>query len=163
MDSLLWVDQTYQQKHQMEDIKNLRPMYHQNLQQYRTADADAHGSPRVAILKFLTRFGRRTSISLAMYALSFLPYIGRFILPVVTFYTFNQAVGPVPAGLIFGTGIFLPRRFLIVFLQAYFSSRSLMRELVRFAPYFGPSLKFPACALLFPDQIYQGAESTMVS
>ncbi|KAI4205273.1 MAG: hypothetical protein LQ350_000595 [Teloschistes chrysophthalmus] len=66
--------------------------------------------------------------------LSYLPYIGRFVLPAASFYTFNNAVGPIPATVIFGSGIFLPRRYLVVFLQSYFSSRSLMRELLE--PYF---------------------------
>jgi hypothetical protein len=83
-----------------------------------------------AVVAFLLRFSRRAGISLAIYLLSFLPLVGRFVLPAASFYTFNNAVGPVPATLIFGIGIFLPRRYLVVFLQSYFSSRSLMRELV---------------------------------
>ena len=83
-----------------------------------------------AALAFFIRFGRRAGISLAIYGLSYLPIIGRFVLPAASFYTFNKAVGPVPATVIFGSGVFLPRRYLIVFLQSYFSSRSLMRELV---------------------------------
>ena len=70
-------------------------------------------------------------MSLAVYMLSYLPYVGRFVLPAASFYTFNNAVGPIPATIIFGSGVFLPRRYLVVFLQSYFSSRSLMRELVR--------------------------------
>jgi hypothetical protein len=63
--------------------------------------------------------------------LSFLPVIGRFVLPAASFYTFQHSVGTQPALAIFGTSIFLPRRYLVTFLQSYFSSRSLMRELVR--------------------------------
>lgn len=69
-------------------------------------------------------------MSLAIYLLSMLPLVGRFVLPAASFYTFNKAVGPVPAVAIFGSGLFLPKRLLVVFLQSYFSSRSLMRELV---------------------------------
>jgi len=83
-----------------------------------------------AVVLFLMRFGRRAGISLAIYLLSFLPYLGRFVLPAASFYTFNKAVGTQPAVLIFGTSIILPKRYLIMFLQSYFSSRSLMRELV---------------------------------
>lgn len=83
---------------------------------------------------FLMRFARKGGISLAIFALSFVPVIGRFVLPAASFYTFNKAVGLGPASLIFGTGIFLPRRYLVVFLQSYFASRTLMRELLE--PYF---------------------------
>ncbi len=94
-------------------------------------DTSKHRKPMDAAIAFLMRFGRRAGISLAIYALSYLPVVGRFVLPAASFYTFNKAVGPVPATVIFGSGVFLPRRYLIVFLQSYFSSRSLMRELVR--------------------------------
>lgn len=83
-----------------------------------------------AALAFLMRFGRRAAISLAVYMLSYLPVVGRFVLPAASFYTVMNAAGPIPATVIFGSGIFLPRRYLVVFLQSYFSSRSLVRELV---------------------------------
>ncbi|KFY20520.1 hypothetical protein V493_07663, partial [Pseudogymnoascus sp. VKM F-4281 (FW-2241)] len=73
-------------------------------------------------------------ISLAIFALSYTPYVGRLVLPAASFYTFNASVGLGPALLIFGSGIFLPRRYLIIFLQSYFTSRSLTRELLE--PYF---------------------------
>ena len=131
MDSLQWVDQTYVQKHKSEDPTTLRAMYYPNLKLYTThGDTSKHRAPMDAALAFLIRFGRRAGISLAIYALSYLPYVGRFVLPAASFYTFNKAVGPIPAVVIFGSGIFLPRRYLVIFLQSYFSSRSLMRELV---------------------------------
>lgn len=131
MDSLQWVDQTYIQKHKSEDPNTLRAMYYPNLRMYSThGETSQHRAPMDAALAFLIRFGRRAGISLAIYMLSYLPVVGRFVLPAASFYTFNKAVGPVPATVIFGSGIFLPRRYLIVFLQSYFSSRSLMRELV---------------------------------
>ena len=131
MDSLQWVDQTYYQKHKSEDPKTLRATYYTELRMYPAhGDTSKHRDPMDAALAFLIRFGRRAGISLAIYALSYLPLVGRFVLPAASFYTFNNAVGPVPATIIFGSGIFLPRRYLIVFLQSYFSSRSLMRELV---------------------------------
>ena len=131
MDSLQWVDQTYTQKHKAEDPKTLRAMYFPNLRMYAThGDTSQRKSPMDAALAFFLRFGRRAGISLLIYTLSYVPIIGRFVLPAASYYTFNKAVGPVPATLIFGTGIFLPRRYLVRFLQSYFSSRSLMRELV---------------------------------
>lgn len=132
MDSLQWVDQTYYAKHKSEDPKTLRATYFAELRMYSAhGDTSKHRAPMDAALAFLMRFGRRAGISLAIYALSYLPIVGRFVLPAASFYTFNNAVGPIPATIIFGSGIFLPRRYLIVFLQSYFSSRSLMRELVR--------------------------------
>ena len=131
MDSLQWVDQTYVLKHKSEDPKTLRAMYYPNLRMYSThGETSKQRTPMDAAMAFLIRFGRRAAISLAVYMLSYLPVVGRFVLPAASFYTFNNAVGPVPATLIFGSGIFLPRRYLVVFLQSYFSSRSLMRELV---------------------------------
>ncbi|MCJ1323045.1 hypothetical protein MMC15_008396 [Xylographa vitiligo] len=135
MDSLAWVDQTYVQKHKTEDPNTLRAMYYPNLRLYPThGNTSKHKALTDAALAFLFRFGRRAAISLAIYMLSYLPLVGRFVLPAASFYTFNRAVGPVPATIIFGAGVFLPRRYLVVFLQSYFSSRSLMRELLE--PYF---------------------------
>jgi hypothetical protein len=60
------------------------------------------------------------------------------VLPAASFYTFNKAVGLTPAAAVFGGGLFLPRKYLVIFLQSYFSSRSLMRELVRLLYYLLP-------------------------
>ena len=131
MDSLQWVDQTYVQKHKSDDPQTLRSMYYPNLQLYEThGDTSKHRAPMDAAGAFLLRYSRRAAMSLAVFALSYLPVVGRFVLPAASFYTFNKSVGPVPASFIFGLGLFLPRRYLVVFLQSYFSSRSLMRELV---------------------------------
>lgn len=132
MDSLQWVDQTYYAKHKSEDPTTLRATYYTELRMYQAhGETSKRRPPMDAALAFLVRFGRRAGISLAIYALSYLPVVGRFVLPAASFYTFNNAVGPVPATIIFGSGIFLPRKYLVVFLQSYFTSRRLMRELVR--------------------------------
>ena len=132
MDSLKWVDQTYVEKHQSDDPKQLRPMYHDNLRLYSThGDASTAKTPTDAAIAYFIRFGRRAGISLAVYLLSYIPYVGKLVLPAASYYTFNRAVGTAAATSIFGIGIFLPRRYLVMFLQAYFASRSLMRELVR--------------------------------
>lgn len=131
MDSLKWVDQTYVQKHKSDDPSKLRAMYYPNLRMY-----SAHGetskqrAPLDAALAFFIRYGRKAAISLAVYALSYLPVVGRFVLPAASYYTLNKTLGPIPATVIFGSGVFLPRRYLVVFLQSYFASRNLMRELV---------------------------------
>jgi hypothetical protein len=135
MQSLQWVDVTYVQKHKGEKVSELRDMYYPNLKMYRPSDGSTHSeSTAQAVSMFLYRFLRKGGISLAVFALSYTPYVGRFVLPAASFYTFNNAVGLGPASAIFGTGIFLPRKYLVVFLQSYFSSRTLMRELLE--PYF---------------------------
>ena len=136
MDSLRWVDQTYMQKHKSDDPQKLRALYHPNLEIYSTKGAvgTAPKKPKDMVVPFLIRYGRKAGISLTVLALSYLPYVGRFVLPAASFYTFRKAVGPQPAIIIFGSSIFLPRKYLVTFLQSYFSSRSLMRELL--VPYF---------------------------
>ncbi|KAI5460245.1 hypothetical protein BGZ63DRAFT_414533 [Mariannaea sp. PMI_226] len=135
MQSLNWVDTTYVQKHKHDHPNDLRDMYYPNLKHYRPTDGSTHSeSTAQAISMFLYRFFRKGAISLAVFSLSYAPIIGRFVLPAASFYTFNQAAGLGPASIIFGAGIFLPRRYLVIFLQTYFSSRSLMRELLE--PYF---------------------------
>ncbi|KAI1175328.1 transmembrane protein UsgS [Nemania sp. FL0916] len=135
MDSLRWVDTTYVSKHKDENPDSLRDMYYPNLRQYKQKDGSTHsGGSAEAITMFVWRFVRKASISLAVFALSYVPYVGKLVLPAASFYTFNKAVGLGPAAVIFGTGIFLPRRYLVIFLQTYFASRSLMRELLE--PYF---------------------------
>lgn len=136
MDSLRWVDQTYVQKHKTEDPHNLRALYHQNLEQYPThAPKPANSEQKKSSLKkavtvFAIKQGRKAGISLAVLALSYVPYVGRFVLPAASFYTFRKSVGTQPAGVIFAGSLLFPRRYLVTFLQAYFSSRTLMRELV---------------------------------
>ncbi|KAK2858394.1 hypothetical protein FQN49_004780 [Arthroderma sp. PD_2] len=135
MESLRWVDKTYVQKHKSEDPTTLRPMYYDNLRMYSTKGGSHGNKSRFTPLKaFAIRYGKRTGMAMAVYVLSLLPIIGRFVLPCASFYTFNKAVGLGPAVAVFGSGLVLPKRYLIVFLQSYFSSRSLMRELLE--PYF---------------------------
>jgi hypothetical protein len=137
MDSLKWVDQTYIQKHKSEDPAHLRSMYYPNLSMYSTHGEIEKKEKRSTIdgvLIALKRYSRKAVISLAVYALTFLPVVGKFVLPAASFYTFNNAVGPIPAAVVFGSGLFLPKRYMVSFLQTYFASRSLMRQLLE--PYF---------------------------
>nr|POE93580.1 hypothetical protein CFP56_19592 [Quercus suber] len=142
MASLDWVDRTYLQKHKSEDPQQLRSLYYPSLNMYEPKGHGQHEgpsgkkkkSPKEAMVAFFMRFGRKAALSLGIYLLSFVPVVGRFVLPAASFHTFNKAVGLQPALVVFATGIFLPKRFLVMFLQSYFSSRSLMRELLE--PYF---------------------------
>ena len=137
MDSIRWVDQTYIQKHKSDDPAELRAMYYPTLQMYSTHGETKKKEQRSffdGVIIFASRYGRRAAISLAIYCLTFIPKVGQFVLPAASFYTFNKAVGPVPAAVIFGSGLLLPKRYMVTFLQTYFSSRSLMSQLLR--PYF---------------------------
>ncbi|KAI1454647.1 formamidase [Annulohypoxylon moriforme] len=135
MDSLRWVDVTYARKHKNENPDTLRDMYYPNLSGYRQRDGSTNStSTAEAVTMFMWRFTRKALISLAVFALSYVPYVGRLVLPAASFYTFHKAVGLGPAAVIFGAGIFLPKRYLVIFLQTYFASRSLTRELLE--PYF---------------------------
>ncbi|KAK0914095.1 hypothetical protein LTR91_005879 [Friedmanniomyces endolithicus] len=136
MSSLGWVDTTYTQKHADEKPENLRAMYYPYLKEYDTIGSarERQREPYKAALAFLMRFGRKAGLSLGVYCLTFLPYVGRFVVPAASFYTFNNSVGLQPAVLIFGSSVLLPKRWIVRFLQSYFSSRSLMRELLD--PYF---------------------------
>ncbi|KAJ8063782.1 hypothetical protein OCU04_007643 [Sclerotinia nivalis] len=135
MMSLAFVDETYYEKHKGEDRSTLRDEYYPNLRRYPKRDGTTHKTSTAENTSmFLMKFGKKAGLSLAVYALSYIPILGRFVLPAASFYTFNKAAGLGPGLVVFGTGIFLPRKYLIIFLQTYFSSRSLMRELLE--PYF---------------------------
>lgn len=135
MQSLKWVDTTYIQKHKSEDPNTLRAMYYPNLAMYSTKGSAGVSKPiPQAIMQFVRRYGRKVGMLLGVYLLSLLPVVGRFVMPTVSFYTFRKGVGTTPAAVIFGTGLLLPKRFLVTFLHSYFASRSLMRELVSTSP-----------------------------
>ncbi|EXJ84895.1 hypothetical protein A1O3_05570 [Capronia epimyces CBS 606.96] len=137
MDSLAWVDKTYLQKHKSDDPSTLRGLYHPTLKVYSTHGArerKERRSPLDGLISVGMKYGRRAAISLAIYTLTFAPIVGPLVLPAASFYTFNKAVGPVPAGIVFGLGFVLPKRYMVSFLQTYFSSRSLMSRLLE--PYF---------------------------
>lgn len=130
--SLYWVDQTYIQKHQAENPAMLRAMYYPNLARYSKKSGPQDDKPPVtrAVGSFFKRYSRRMGMWLSIYVLSLTPVIGRFVVPAASFYTFRKSVGTVPAAVIFGSGMVLPKRDLVMFLQSYFASRNLMRELV---------------------------------
>lgn len=130
MQSLQWVDTTYIQKHKSEDPDTLRAMYFPSLVMFPTKGG-SHSRPKWELfMSFVNRYGKRMGTLLAIYFLSMVPIIGRFVAPAASFYTFRSHVGTAPAAVIFGTGLFLPKTFIIRFLHTYFASRSLMRELV---------------------------------
>jgi len=89
--SLAFVDKTYYEKHKNEDPATLRAPYYPNLRQYSLKDGSTHTkSTAEAFTMFLMRFGKKAALSLAVFALSYVPIIGRFVLPAASFYTFNK-------------------------------------------------------------------------
>lgn len=164
MDSLAWVDQTYITKHKGENPDDLRAMYYPNLKLYDGHKGSVKKSPYDAMMAFFMRFGRKAALSLAVYIASFIPVVGRFVLPAASFYTFNKAVGTPAAVVIFGSGIFVPKRYLVMFLQSYFSSRSLMRDLVCVVPSSTVSCAndTTATAIFLSHSVLKGAEEAVV-
>lgn len=136
MASLEWVDQTYFAKHESQDPQSLRAGYYKNLKQYEgykrpTMKAKSKKDGAKEGLKFfLLRAARKSLIAISIYLLSFLPVVGKLVVPIASFYVFNQTVGPKPAIAVFASGLVLPKKYLIIFLQTFYSSRGMMRELV---------------------------------
>ncbi|KAL9058726.1 MAG: hypothetical protein Q9162_001594 [Coniocarpon cinnabarinum] len=130
MESLQWVDQTYVAKHQSEDPSHLRAMYYPTLRQWH-GDPSQKKTSREAFMGFLIRYGKKAGLSLSVLLLSYVPYVGKIVMPALSFYYFRTAVGPKPAIAIFASGLVIPRHYLVRFLQTYFSSRTMMRELKR--------------------------------
>lgn len=144
MESLKWVDSTYVDKHKTDDPRTLRAMYYPHLAMYTTKGSAGVSKPiPEAIMQFLRRYGRKVGMLLGVYILSLVPGLGRFVMPLASVYSLQNFVGTTPAAVIFGTGLLLPKHYLVRFLHTYFASRSLMRELLE--PYF--------CRIKFtPDQ-----------
>ncbi|KAK9429542.1 hypothetical protein V1505DRAFT_330192 [Lipomyces doorenjongii] len=84
--------------------------------------------------KFVSRYFRRSILSIAIYFLSLIPYVGKIVLQAVSFYSFRKTVGVAPAVVVFSLGVLVPKIWLTIFLASYWGSRSLARELL--IPYF---------------------------
>lgn len=132
MQSIYWVDRTYIQKHKSENPDTLRAMYYPNLVMYPTKGGPGSTPKADALLAFFNRYAKRVGILVGVYLISCLPYIGRYVLPAASYYTFSKHVGSMPATVIFCVGLVLPKVYLVRFMHTYFASRSLMRELVSF-------------------------------
>ncbi|KAJ5594242.1 uncharacterized protein N7459_000450 [Penicillium hispanicum] len=135
MESIKWVDTTYIQKHKSENPDTLRAMYYPNLVLFPTKGGRRSTKPKAeAIMAFVNRYGKKMGMLVGVYFLSTLPIVGRYVMPLASFYTFRGHVGTAPAAVIFGTGLVLPKHYAVRFLHTYYASRSLMRELLE--PYF---------------------------
>lgn len=131
MQSMQWADTTYIQKHKSEDPDTLRAMYYPHLVMFPTKGGPRSSRPiPEAAMAFFRRYTKRIGMLLGLYVLSLIPVIGRFVMPAASFFTFRNHVGTVPAAVIFGAGLVVPKSLIVKFLHTYFASRSLMRELV---------------------------------
>lgn len=166
MESLKWVDSTYVDKHKTDDPRTLRAMYYPHLAMYSTKGSAGVSKPiPEAIMQFLRRYGRKVGMLLGVYILSLVPGLGRFVMPLASVYSLQNFVGTTPAAVIFGTGLLLPKHYLVRFLHTYFASRSLMRELV--SHYFhiriaAPLTSYLVGALFLPHQVHARSETPMV-
>lgn len=151
MESLSWVDRTYLRKHQNDNPSTLRPPYHQNLILYPKNNASpkpppsSSSSSRSKTSKlaatiaqkqtdFIKQMLKKGLISLIVYTSSLIPWAGIFVLPAASAWSIHPAVGIGPALAVFLTGLFVPRKQMVIALQAYHASRSLVRTLLE--PYF---------------------------
>src|SRR6266480_3099859 len=85
MESLKWVDQTYMEKHASEDPATLRKGYFVNLLQWGHLPKSRTQKSVNPTQQFLMRGFRKALISIGVYLLSFLPIVGRFVLPAASF------------------------------------------------------------------------------
>ena len=79
MRSLEWVDLTYIAKHRADDPSQLRPMYYSNLVEYKGEGASKTKQKKPAyhnVLTFVKRYAKRGAVSMGIYLLTYLPYIG---------------------------------------------------------------------------------------
>ncbi|KAF3915106.1 hypothetical protein ABW20_dc0100437 [Dactylellina cionopaga] len=139
MESLNWVDTTYLRKHADDHPQHLRPLYHQNLVLWEKGGAKADNKDGQLVKskkqnEFVMRMARKGAISLAVYISSMVPFLGRFVLPAASAFSAHPAAGIGPAIVVFIAGLFVPRKNMVIALQAYYASRSLVRQLLE--PYF---------------------------
>ncbi len=143
--SLDFVDSVYISKHPKSKRK-----YHPNL--VRNRNTKCNNTPGLGLIsklmkslgvkqknskgfsKFLANYVKRTGLSLAIFAISRIPYIGRFVLAGISFYNFNGVVGTTAAVTVFAISLMFPPKFIVIFISSFWGGRSLMRDLLQ--PYF---------------------------
>lgn len=133
MQSLEWSDSIYSKKHANDDKSTLRPLYYKTLSLY---SADASPSAR-SFSKFARRTFKRLLLGLALYILSLIPGIGKFVFPAAGFYSLYRALDEdilVAAAIAVVGLLLLPKRTYVILVQGWLSTRALTRELLE--PYF---------------------------
>lgn len=129
--SMQFVDQTYVQKHSAQGERELRPSYSASLNKY-----PYHSSRVTNMHNFFRRYYKRLRLFIPVYLASSLPVVGPLALPMAGFYTLLKNLG-LPAALVFSviiTAVPPLKPLATLFLESFFSSRTLTRELLE--PYF---------------------------
>jgi hypothetical protein len=137
MMSLQFVDKVYKSKHPETDRAYYPPLKQYDVEKpipASQAPPAYNSSTSDKFDLFIRKYAQRALTTIAVYTLSGVPVIGRFVLPVMSFYSFNQVVGTPVAATVFGVSLFAPRRWMMLFLSAFWGGRSLSRELLN--PYF---------------------------
>ncbi|KAK6352787.1 hypothetical protein TWF696_004790 [Orbilia brochopaga] len=147
MESLQWVDTTYMRKHASDNPATVQQhLYHQNLTLWKpgaAAVAATLGEKRPRKTDdFIKRMIRKGVISLVVYFFSTVPVIGRLVLPAASAFSIHPVVGIGPAIAVFAAGLSVPRKQVVIALQAYHASRNLVRQLLE--PYFSRIAFTPA-------------------
>ncbi|EWC47980.1 hypothetical protein DRE_02862 [Drechslerella stenobrocha 248] len=138
MESLSWVDETNLRKH-ANDVPP-RNGYYQSLAQWKPGVAAAHAAPANKdkrsnkSVDFIRRMAYKGAVSLAVYLSSTAPIVGRLVLPAASAFSIHPTIGIGPAIAVFVAGLWVPRPQMVIVLQAYHASRSLVRQLLE--PYF---------------------------
>lgn len=140
MTSLSFVDKVYKSKHPESDREYYNPLKRYEIEKpvpaYQPVKNSENGGSNTSdkFEVFIRKYAQRAATTVAVYLLSGVPVIGRLVLPAMSFYSFNQVVGGAAASAIFVLGIIAPRRWMMLFLSAFWGGRSLSRELLN--PYF---------------------------
>lgn len=126
-------------KHANDDPSRTRKLYYENLKLWNKGSKSNSPDQRQKSAKkdFLNKSLRKGMISLLVYFSSLTPVIGKLVLPAASAYSLKGPAGIGPAIVVFLTGLFVPRKYMVLLLQAYYASRSLTRQLV--SPKFAPS------------------------
>ncbi|KAF3934359.1 hypothetical protein ABW19_dt0203123 [Dactylella cylindrospora] len=135
MESLQWVDQTYVRKHANENPGRLRGLFYPTLVLWEKGSRKhSKDQSKLKHNTFIHKMVKKGAVSLLVYFSSLVPILGRFVLPAASAYSLHPVAGIGPSLAVFAVGLFVPRRNMVIALQAYYSSRSLVRQLLE--PYF---------------------------
>lgn len=138
IESLRNIDSVYFQKHSNEDESTLRRPYASALERY-----DYTYDYWQEMIQYLKRTGNQLKKVIIVYLFSLIPFVGVLVYPIVSAYELVNSLGTVTATIV-GILMFITpgtKSYAIIFLEALYSSRALIRELLE--PYFG-RIKFDA-------------------
>lgn len=139
LSSLEFIDSVYLQKHP----DRVSQQFHSNLvaltteEKYLTpswSQIKAKYSSSQEFAVFIQRYLKNWAANLTIVLLGKLPYIGSIVLGLISIQNLNNKIGTVRALIVFGVLQLLPKYYSIMFLNAYWGSRSMVHDLL--LPYF---------------------------